>query len=129
MIGPSGKVCAADSNPLAINQVISTANKKGITNIHTLLTDSIMGLSDGSVDVILLIYVFHEFKNPHLIVSELDRILKRTGVLVVKDNKLQSDKIISVLSHALRNLKRIKSDKPGKLKNKKTLLFFSKEYN
>jgi ubiquinone/menaquinone biosynthesis C-methylase UbiE len=129
LVGSSGKVYAADCNPLAINEVIRTANKKGVTNIHTLLTDSITGLSDDSVDVVLLIYVLHEFKNPHLIVSELDRILKPRGVLVVKENKLENDKVISVISQASRNLNPRMRVKQGKLKNKKTILFFSKGYN
>jgi ubiquinone/menaquinone biosynthesis C-methylase UbiE len=129
MIQPSGIVYAVDSNPSAINEVVRRARKEGLVNVHTVLTDSNTGLSDYSVDVILLIYVFHEFKNPHLIVSELDRILKPTGVLVVKENKLNNDKVISVISHDSRNLKPIKLAKQGKLKNKKTILFFSKGYN
>jgi ubiquinone/menaquinone biosynthesis C-methylase UbiE len=129
MVQPTGKVYAVDSNPLAINEVVKRARKKGLINVHTLLTDSNTGLSDDSVDVILLIYVFHEFKNPHLIVRELDRILKPTGVLVVKENKLNNDKVVSVISHASRNLKPRKMAKQGKLKNKRTMLFFSKGHN
>jgi ubiquinone/menaquinone biosynthesis C-methylase UbiE len=129
MVQPFGKVYAVDSNPLAINEVVRRTRKKGLINVDTLLTESNTGLPYNSVDVILLIYVFHEFKNPHLIVSELDRILKPTGVLVVKENKLNNDKVISVISNVSRNLKPIKMPKEAKVKNKKTVLFFSKGYN
>jgi ubiquinone/menaquinone biosynthesis C-methylase UbiE len=126
LVGPSGKVYAVDSNPLAINEVIRKANKKGITNINTLLADSVTGLPDASVDVVLLIYVLHEFKSPDLIIGELDRVLKPTGILVVMDNKLNNDEVISVLVHASTNLKLSNTGKKGEIKKNKTVLFFSK---
>lgn len=64
LVGSSGIVYAADSNSLAINEVKKRAKKKGITNINTILTDSVTSLTDASVDVILLIYVLHEFNGP-----------------------------------------------------------------
>ena len=127
LVGASGRVYAADSNSLAINEVAKRASKKGITNIDTLLTDSIIRLTDASVDVIVLIFVLHEFKNPDLIINELDRVLKPKGILVVKDNKLANNKVIYMISQASGKLKLRNTGKQGEIEKSKTILFFSKE--
>lgn len=126
IVGPSGKVYAADSNPLAINAVEKTVTKKGIVNIKTLLTDSHIGLINSSVDVILLIYVLHEFVNPGLIVNELYRVLKPDGILVVKENKLANNKVIFMITHDSR-FKLQNRGKQGEIEKSKAILFFTKE--
>lgn len=124
MVGPSGKVYAADIHPLAIREVRKKADMKGISNIDTILTDSKIGLPNGSVDVVLLFYVLHDFRNPDLIIKEIDRVLKPTGILAVVDHKFDNDKVVAVIDPSLRNLKlrKIREDR-----NKKTMLIFFKE--
>jgi ubiquinone/menaquinone biosynthesis C-methylase UbiE len=51
------------------------ADKKGPRNVQTILTDCNTYLPDSSVDVVLLFYVLHDFKNPDLIIEELNRVL------------------------------------------------------
>lgn len=127
MVGSTGKVYAVDSNPFAINEVMRKANEKGITNLFTILTDSYTRLADESIDVILTIYVLHEFKDPGLIIKELERILKSTGILVVKDNKLVNDKVISMITNASENLKLRRTSNSELKKKNKEILFFYKE--
>lgn len=127
LVGSSGIVYAADSNSVAINEVKRRANKKGLTNIKTVLTDSVTGLADASVDVVLLIYVLHEFKSPDLIINELNRVLKPKGILVVKDNKLSNSKVIRMISHASKRLNLRKTEEQGENGMSKSILSFSKE--
>lgn len=127
LVGSSGIVYAVERNSLAINEVIKRAKKKGITNIKTALTDGITGLTDDSVDVILLVHALHEFMNPDLIINEVDRVLKSKGILVIMDNKLTNSKVISMISHASKRLKLRKTEKRGEVERSKTILFFSKE--
>ena len=64
LVGPTGKVYAADINPLALTRVQRTAAKKGLSNIDTILTDCATRLENGSVDIALLLDTYHELKNP-----------------------------------------------------------------
>lgn len=126
LVGSSGIVYAADSNSLAINEVKRRAKKKGITNIKTVMTDSMTGLADASVDVVLLIHVLHEFNNPDLIIDELNRVLKPKGILVVMDNKLLNSIVIYMISHASKSLNLRKTGKQGEIEKSKSILCFSK---
>jgi ubiquinone/menaquinone biosynthesis C-methylase UbiE len=120
LVGPTGKVYAVDIHPLAVPGVEKKIAEKGIPNIETLLTDCNLGIPDASIDVVLLIYVLHDFKDPGSILSELGRVLKPDGILVVKDQNLDNDKVISIVTS--RNFKLSKSVQENK---KKTKLVFT----
>ena len=126
LVGPSGKVYAVDIHPMAIHKVQNKANKKGL-NVQTILTDYDTQLPDSSVDVVLLFYVLHDFKNPDAIIKELSRVLKPMGVLLVIDHKLENDKVVSILGRAADNLKLRRAGREIEGKKKETILIFSKE--
>lgn len=121
LVGPTGKVYAVDIHPLAVLRVQKKAVEKGIPNIQTLLTDCKLEIPDASIDVVLLIYVLHDFKDPGSILSELGRVLKPDGILVVKDQNLDNDKVISIVTS--RNFKLSKTLQENK---KKTMVAFTK---
>ena len=68
LVGPAGKVYAADIHILAIREIRKKADMKGIKNIHTIHTDCETKLPDASIDIVLLFYVLHGFKNPDSII-------------------------------------------------------------
>lgn len=78
---------------------------KGLKNIHSILTDCNTQLPDASIDVVLLFYVLHDFKNPDAILKELNRVLKAGGLLSIIDHKFDKDKVVSVIVNAAVNLK------------------------
>jgi ubiquinone/menaquinone biosynthesis C-methylase UbiE len=123
LVGHTGKVYAVDIHPVAVSEVQNKANEKGIPNLETLLTNCNLEIPDSSIDVVLLIYVLHDFKNPRSILSELGRVLKHNGILVVKDQKLENDKVISIVSST--NFKLIK--KLQQENKKKSVLVFGKD--
>ena len=84
-------------------------------------------MPDSSVDIVLLFYVLHDFKNPDAIIKELNRVLKPRGVLLVIDHKLENEKVVSILSGAAENLKLRRAGREIKDKKKETTLIFSKE--
>ena len=92
-----GKVYAADIHPLAINEVQKRAITKGLGNIYTILTDSKTELSDASIDLVLLFYVLHDFKDPDMILEEVERVLKTGGLLAVKLRKSENSKKKEIL--------------------------------
>src|ERR671915_37721 len=127
LVGPYGKVYAVDIHPLAIREVQNKADIKCLRNIQTILTDCNTKLPDSSVDVVLLFYVLHDFKNPDLIIKEINRLLKSTGVLLVIDHKLENEKVVSILGRAAENLKLRRAGREIEGKKKETILIFSKE--
>lgn len=120
LVGPTGKVYAVDIHPLAVLGVERKVAEKGIPNVETLLTDCNLGIPHASIDVVLLIYVLHDFKDQGSILSELGRVLKPDGILVVKDQNLDNDKVVSIVTS--RNFKLSKSVGENK---KKTIVVFS----
>jgi ubiquinone/menaquinone biosynthesis C-methylase UbiE len=127
LVGPSGKVYAVDIHAHAISEVQNKADIKGLRNVQTVLTDCNTKLPDSSVDVILLFYVLHDFKNPTAIIKELNRVLKPRGVMLVIDHKLENEKVVSILSRDAENLKLRKAGREIEGKKKETTLIFSKE--
>ena len=126
LVGPTGEVYAADIHPLAIKEIRKKAEMKEIKNLRTILTACETELPDSSVDVVLLIYVLHDFKNPDSIIRELDRILKAKGILAVIDHKFDNAKVVSNIDHAISALK-VKDTGEMIGKSKETLLIFSKQ--
>ena len=126
LVGPAGKVYAADMHVLAIREIRKKADMKGIKNIHTIHTNCETKLPDISTDVVLLFYVLHDFKNPDSIIRELVRILKPKGILAVIDHKFDRDKVVSTISHATSILK-LKDTELRNGKGKETLLIFSRQ--
>src|SRR5918994_1180643 len=126
LVGPTGKVYAADIHPLAIKEIRKKAEKKEVSNLHTMLTNCETRLPDASIDVALLFYVLHDFKNTYSIIVELDRVLKPKGILAIIDHKYDNAKVVSTISHATNALK-LKDTGEGNGKSKGTLLVFSKQ--
>ncbi len=94
-VGPSGKVYAADINPLALTHVRAVASKKGLGNIETIHTDWATGLEDGAVDVVLLYDTYHDLAEPDRVLGELRRVLKAGGILSFSDHHLEEGAILS----------------------------------
>lgn len=82
-------------------------------------------MPDASIDVVLLFYVLHDFKNPYSIIVELDRVIKPKGILAIVDHKYDNAKVVSTISHATNALK-LKDTLERNGMNKEALLIFSK---
>jgi len=110
MVGRSGKVYALDIKPLAVKMVKDKAEKKGLKNLETLLSDCATGLPDESIDFVILYDIFHGLSEPESILQELHRVLKPDGKLSFSDHHLKkgTDQIES------KGLFRLSEKKTGK---------------
>ena len=126
LVGPTGEVYSADIHPLAIKEIRKKAEMKGIKNLRTISTACETKLPDSSIDVVLLFYVLHDFKNPDSIIREPDRILKAKGILAVIDHKFDKAKVVSTINHATSALK-VRDTGQRNGKSKDTLLIFLKQ--
>ncbi len=94
LVGTAGRVYALDIHPLAIDKVRSTASKKNLTNIETILSDCATRLEDGSIDIVLLYDTFHSLTDPDSVLRELYRVLKPNGILSFSDHHMNEHEII-----------------------------------
>lgn len=114
LVGDKGKIFALDIHPLAIKCTKKKAQKHKITNIEFILTDCDTGLNDESVDIVLFYDLLKSLLTPQKQLKELYRILKREGILCVKDIH-SDDKILSIITE--NNLFQLKT------KGKKQFMF------
>jgi ubiquinone/menaquinone biosynthesis C-methylase UbiE len=100
LVGPSGKIYALDTHPLAVHRVKKIAAGKGIGNIEAIESDCSTGLPDGGLDTVLLYDVFHDLAHPDDILRELHRILKPGGILSFSDHHMKEDEVLSRVTGA-----------------------------
>lgn len=93
-IGASGKVFAADTQPLASEKIKKRANKYDMNNIETIITDCKTNLEEKSIDKVVLIDVLHDLSNYQENLKEFHRILKNDGNLWVDDHHFDEEEII-----------------------------------
>jgi ubiquinone/menaquinone biosynthesis C-methylase UbiE len=84
IVGEKGKIYALDIHPCAIETVGKEIRKKGLTNVETILSDLDTGITDESVDIVLLYNVLPMIEDRHALIKELYRVLKSGGILSVK---------------------------------------------
>ncbi len=85
MVGETGRVCALDINPLAIEHVREKVKAAGVSNVELLLADAAKtGLPDQSFDVVFVFGLAHAIGGMGPIMAELHRLLKPGGTLSVE---------------------------------------------
>ena len=92
--GPSGLVYALDIHPLALKTVQKKARKRNLENIRTILSDGSTSLADASLDLVVLLDVFHEIPNQDDILKELHRVLKADAVMCFSDHHMKEEQIM-----------------------------------
>jgi ubiquinone/menaquinone biosynthesis C-methylase UbiE len=87
-----------DINPLAIKMVEKIIAKKQLLNVETILSDCNTGLPSDSIDIILLYDTFHDLVDQNMVLEELHRVLKPTGILSFSDHHMKEDAIKSKIT-------------------------------
>jgi ubiquinone/menaquinone biosynthesis C-methylase UbiE len=86
LVGPGGKVYAVDVQELALETVKNKAAREGLGNIATSLAKGYdSGLPDRVADMVFALDMFFSVREPTLFLTELRRILKPDGVLIIDD--------------------------------------------
>ena len=99
MVGTMGKVYALDAHPLAIRAVKGIVSKRRLSNVETILSESSTGLSENSLDVVLLYDLLHDLADPSHVLGEIHRTLKPDGLLSVSDHHLREAEIVLKITH------------------------------
>jgi len=78
------KVMAVDLSPEMLKKAQNKAVKAGVKNIEFLQSDGKkLKVDDSSVDLILLVTVYHEVGESQTVLAEFRRVLKPAGKLVI----------------------------------------------
>lgn len=86
LVGEGGKVYAVDIHELAIASVRERVERSGVKNIEPVLADGYDStLPDNVADLICALDMFFAVKQPTEFLTELKRIIKPDGVLVIDD--------------------------------------------
>jgi predicted methyltransferase len=83
-VAPGGTVYAVDVQPEMLETLDAILTGAGITNVHPVLgTVTDPRLPERSLDLILMVDVYHEFSHPYEMIQGVCRALKPGGQLVV----------------------------------------------
>jgi ubiquinone/menaquinone biosynthesis C-methylase UbiE len=90
LVGEQGKVLAVDIQPEMLHMLSERAREAGITNIVPVAGTQIdPRLEPGSVDLILLVDVYHEFSHPAQMLAAMRSALKPGGRIALAEFRLE----------------------------------------
>lgn len=90
----NGKVYAVDIEPKMISFIDQSIKEEGISNIITVLgTETSVQLPVSSIDMMLLVDVYHEFSFPFEMGTSMYRSLKPKGKLVLVEFRSEDEEI------------------------------------
>ena len=101
-VGPTGRVYANDLQPQMIEMLKQRIAKAKITNVVTVegTTDD-PKLADASVDLELLVDVYHEFRQPQEMLRHLKTALKPKGRLVLLEYRKEDPTVPIRFEHKM----------------------------
>ncbi|HYT92724.1 MAG TPA: class I SAM-dependent methyltransferase [Gemmataceae bacterium] len=122
LVGAKGKIYAVDIQPemLAIlRQRIKLTKATNVVPIHGTLTDP--KLPAASIDLILMVDVYHEFSHPYEMTEAMVKALKPGGQLVFVEFRLEDPQVPIKLVHKMSERQVLKEMAPHPLRHVHTL--------
>src|SRR5437588_3054640 len=135
-VGAKGKVYAVDIQPEMLAIIKKRMKEKKLENIVPVRgTETDPKLPDNSIDLILLIDVYHEFSYPWEMTTALVKALKPGGRMAFVEFRLEDEKVPILLVHKMSEKQVLKEMAPHPLKWLKTdkslpwqhVIFFEKK--
>jgi ubiquinone/menaquinone biosynthesis C-methylase UbiE len=101
-VGPSGKVYANDLQPEMLDRLRQNAAQARITNVVTVLGDvSDPKLPANTMDLVLLVDVYHEFSAPQKMLRKIRETLKPDGRLVLLEYRAEDPNVPIIAEHKM----------------------------
>ncbi len=93
-VGPAGRVFATDIQPAMLNLLRANVDKAGLANVTPVLgTPDDPHLPAASIDLAILVDVYHELAAPQLFLRRLRQALKRDGRLVLLEFRKEDPRV------------------------------------
>lgn len=101
-VGPGGKVYASDIQPAMLEKLKKNLAVRRLNNVEMVLgAEDDPKLPAGSMDLVLLVDVYHEFSHPQKMLAGIRRSLKPTGRLVLLEYRKEDPAIPIRLEHKM----------------------------
>src|SRR5262245_1588614 len=135
-VGDKGKVYAVDIQPEMLAIIKKRMREKKIENVVPVQgTETDPKLPENSIDMILLVDVYHEFSYPWEMATAMIKALKPGGRMVFVEFRLEDEKVPILLVHKMTEKQVLKEMAPHPLKWVKTdkslpwqhVIFFEKK--
>lgn len=86
LVGPTGTVYANEIQPDMLRRIADRIREQQLDNVRLIQgTEDAVGLPAESIDVALLVDVYHEFQRPQAMLQSIRRAVKPTGRLVLME--------------------------------------------
>jgi ubiquinone/menaquinone biosynthesis C-methylase UbiE len=122
MVGSRGKILAVDIQQEMLDLIRQKMKKTNVTNIEPVLgTIEDPKLPAESVDLILMVDVYHEFSHPHEMTTAMVKALKPGGRLVFVEFRLEDPKVPIKLVHKMSERQVLKEMSSFPLKHTETI--------
>jgi FkbM family methyltransferase len=93
-VGPEGRVYAVDVQPQMLDLLKENMRQRGVRNVQPVLgTASDTGLAPASIDLALMVDVYHELDQPREVLDSLLRALRPGGRLVLVEYRAEDDSV------------------------------------
>ena len=101
-VQPGGSVLAVDIQPEMLDRLRANARTAGIANVQTILgTESDPKLPPSSVDVAIMVDVYHELSRPQRVLQNIRSALKPEGQLVLLEYRKEDPSVPIRLEHKM----------------------------
>jgi len=86
LVGPSGKVYAADINPVALACAGTRVTRLRLANVAIVpIRDGTCAIPDRCADLVYALDLFHAVRDPAAFLAEIRRFTKSGGTLILED--------------------------------------------
>jgi precorrin-6B methylase 2 len=94
LVGPRGTVYAVDVQPEMLKLLEEGAKRAGLANIKPVRgSDTRVNLADASIDLAILVDVYHELEFPQEVTASLVRALRPGGRLVLVEYRAEDPRV------------------------------------
>lgn len=116
-VSPGGKVLAVDIQPEMLSLLKGRCRDAGIDNVQPILGGiADPHLPDGSVDLLLMVDVYHEFSHPQLMLRNIRKSLSKDGVIALLEYRAEDRTVPIKPLHKMTRRQMIKEYKANGLK-------------
>lgn len=100
--GDTGKVLAVDIQPEMLTILKRNLDQEGIKNVEMIQgTEKSPNIPEASVDLVLMVDVYHEFSYPHEMMTAIRKALKPDGQVVWVEYRLEDPRVPIKLLHKM----------------------------
>ncbi|MBL4883327.1 MAG: class I SAM-dependent methyltransferase [Planctomycetaceae bacterium] len=109
LVAPKGKVVAVDIQQEMLVRLQNRLSRSGIENVELLLgEEKSPRLEPSSVDVVLMVDVYHEFEFPHEMIMNISKALKPGGRIALVEYRMEDPRVPIKLVHKMSEEQSIK---------------------